>query len=59
MSKVAEQVEGVEQDVQQEVQPTEMIMALDLAYGVLDYLASRPYNEVSELIKGIQGSKLQ
>tara|TARA_R110002073_G_scaffold331631_1_gene516569 strand:+ start:801 stop:968 length:168 start_codon:yes stop_codon:yes gene_type:complete len=52
-------IEGLEQEVQQEVQPTEMIMALYLAQGVLDYLASRPYNEVSELIKGIQGSKLQ
>lgn len=58
MKKVAEQLLEQE-EVQQEVQPTEIVLNLDLANSVLNYLVSRPYGEVAELIKGIQDSKLQ
>ena len=40
-------------------QPTEMVMSLDLAQGIANYLGGRPFNEVAELIKGLQGSKVQ
>ena len=53
MKKVAES------KVEEQAQPTEMVMSLELAQGIANYLGSRPYNEVAELIKGIQGAKLQ
>ena len=36
-----------------------MVMSIELAQGIANYLGSRPYQEVAELIKGIQGSKVQ
>ena len=45
--------------VEEQAQPTEMILSLELVQGIANYLGSRPYNEVAELIKGIQGSKVQ
>ena len=37
----------------------EMVINIELAQAVLNYLGSKPYAEVAELVKGIQGSKLQ
>tara|TARA_R110002050_G_scaffold128050_2_gene249233 strand:+ start:13 stop:183 length:171 start_codon:yes stop_codon:yes gene_type:complete len=56
MKDKVEKVENVEKE---QAQPTEMVMSVELAQGILSYLASRPYQEVAELIKGIQGSKVQ
>tara|TARA_R110000796_G_scaffold82088_2_gene180442 strand:+ start:1158 stop:1334 length:177 start_codon:yes stop_codon:yes gene_type:complete len=58
MKKVAEQ-EVAEQKVEEQAQPTEMVMSLELAQGIANYLGARPYQEVAELIKGLQGSKVQ
>jgi hypothetical protein len=58
MKKVAEsKVEGSKEIPNP--QPTEMVMSLELAQGIANYLGGRPFNEVAELIKGIQGAKLQ
>tara|TARA_B110000902_G_scaffold251396_1_gene311604 strand:- start:404 stop:580 length:177 start_codon:yes stop_codon:yes gene_type:complete len=58
MKKVAEsKVEGSKEIPNP--QPTEMVMSLELAQEIANYLGSRPYNEVAELIKGLQGSKVQ
>ena len=45
--------------VEEQAQPTEMILSLELAQGIANYLGGRPYQEVAELIKGLQGSKVQ
>ena len=58
MKKVAESKVEESKEIPQP-QPTEMVMSVELAQGVLSYLASRPYQEVAELVKGLQGSKLQ
>ena len=55
--KVEKEVEGSKEIPNP--QPTEMVMSLELAQGIANYLGSRPYNEVAELIKGLQGSKVQ
>ena len=55
MKKVAEQ----EVKVEEQAQPTEMVISLELAQVIANYLGSRPYQEVVELVKGLQGSKVQ
>ena len=57
MKKVAESKK--EAKVEEQKPPTEMVMPLELVQGIANYLGSRPYNEVAELIKGLQGSKVQ
>ena len=57
MKKVAESKKVSK--VEEQKSPTEMVMSLELAQGIANYLGSRPFNEVAELIKGIQGSKVQ
>ena len=52
-------VKKQEAKVEEQKQPTEMVMSLELAQGIANYLGGRPYNEVAELVKGLQGSKLQ
>ena len=54
-------VEGPAQEaqVEEQAQPTEMVMSLELVQAIANYLGSRPYQEVAELIKGLQGSKVQ
>ena len=55
MKKIVEDAPQVEE----QAQPTEMVMSLELAQGIANYLGGRPYQEVAELIKGLQGSKVQ
>tara|TARA_R110000796_G_scaffold188860_1_gene305804 strand:+ start:225 stop:398 length:174 start_codon:yes stop_codon:yes gene_type:complete len=57
MKKVVESKK--EAKVEEQAQPTEMVMSLELAQGIANYLGSRPYQEVAELVKGLQGSKVQ
>ena len=49
----------LEQPAQEQAQPTEMVISLELAQGLLNYLGSRPYQEVADLIPAIQGSRVQ
>ena len=58
MKKVAESKVEEGKEIAQP-QPTEMVMSLELAQGIANYLGSRPYQEVAELVKGLQGSKVQ
>ena len=58
MKKVTEESKTVEKKTDPN-SPTEMIMSLELAQSLMNYLGSKPYGEVAELIKGIQSSKLQ
>ena len=55
MKKVAEQEEAEQQKASQ---PTKLTMSIELANEVLQYLGSRPYLEVAELVKKIQNSEL-
>jgi hypothetical protein len=48
-----------EQPVEEKVEPTEMVLPLELAQALLNYLGSKPYSEVAGLVNGIQDSKLQ
>ena len=58
MKKVAESKVEEGKEIAQP-QPTEMVMSLELAQDIANYLGSRPYKEVAELVKGLQGSKVQ
>ena len=57
MKKVVES--KVEEQVEEQAQPTEVVIAVGVANALLQYLNSKPYGEVSELIKEIKDSKLQ
>tara|TARA_B110000902_G_scaffold218629_1_gene252563 strand:+ start:403 stop:603 length:201 start_codon:yes stop_codon:yes gene_type:complete len=66
MKKVVKTVEEVASKQTADVQgpeeakaAKEMVINIELAQAVLNYLGSKPYAEVAELVKGIQGSKLQ
>jgi len=59
MKKIVEGPTQEEQVEKEQAQPTEMVMSLELAQGIANYLGGRPFNEVAELIKGLQGSKVQ
>lgn len=58
MKKVAESKVEESKEIAQP-QPTEMVMSLELAQAIANYLGGRPYQEVAELIQGLQGSKVQ
>lgn len=45
--------------VEKSVQPTEMIISIELAQSVLNYLGSKPYAEVADLVSKFKESKLQ
>ena len=44
---------------EEQVQPTEMVISVELAQALLNYLGNRPYQEVAGLVSGMQDSKLQ
>lgn len=57
MKGVTEAIE--ESQMESKPQPTEMIITLELAQRIANYLNSKPYGEVNSLIGGMQESKVQ
>ena len=54
-----DKVEGPAQEapLEEKAQPKEVILTIELAQALLNYLGQQPYQQVAGLVEGIQTSK--
>ena len=55
--KVEGPVKEAQVEEQVQPQPKEVILTIELAQALLNYLGQQPYQQVAGLVEGIQGSK--